>query len=124
MFRQIVLNENGRSGANWNAGATINALYRINVEHFCGINARFIFPWMNAVNRTSIDTSGISHPNTCFSDVCHKAIFRSYYDYSYECCSMLHLESTMLWPDGANGSAIFCRNHPRFPLVIGADERT
>lgn len=56
---KIVSGEDSRNRAHRHTGTTIDALYRVNIEHFLALELFRIFFGMNAVDRTSVDTGSI-----------------------------------------------------------------
>jgi len=79
-FRQIVQSEDRRNRANRYAGAAIDALYRIDVEHLGVRVGRLIFLRVNAVDRASIDAGCIfrAYAGFCYN-VCHLLFFPGIY---------------------------------------------
>src|SRR6266852_4825514 len=74
LLRQIVQREDGRHRTHWHAGAAVNALYRIDVEHLFFAERRLILLRMNAVHRASVYAGGVLGPDARFCNhVCHKA---------------------------------------------------
>jgi len=71
-FRQIVQCENRRHRTHRYAGAAVDALDWINVQHlFFGVTGCILLG-MNAIHRTSIDASGVFGPDAWFCNyVCH-----------------------------------------------------
>ena len=55
-------------GTRRNTGAAIDALVRVDIQHFCRRKFRFVFPRMNAVNRTDIDTRAILRADARLTD--------------------------------------------------------
>lgn len=68
LVRQVIKSKNCRDGTHRDAGATVDALYRIDVKLGFGFEAYFIFPRMNAIHGAGLDTSSILYPNTRFGD--------------------------------------------------------
>jgi hypothetical protein len=55
IFRYVCLCVNRVRGANRNAGAAVNAVYRVDVELLDFREFGFILPRMNAINRANLD---------------------------------------------------------------------
>jgi hypothetical protein len=68
LFRQIVHGEDGRDWTDWDASTTVDALNGIDVEHFLRAVGGFVLLGMNAIDRTSIHTSGVLGSDTWFCD--------------------------------------------------------
>src|ERR1700730_17905762 len=66
--RRLVQRENGLDRAGRNAGAAVDALVGMNVEHVGRGVRGFVLPGMNTVDRTHVDTGGIFHANARFTD--------------------------------------------------------
>src|SRR2546422_596657 len=71
---KVVEREDRRNGANRDAGAAVNALYRINVEHLFPFVLFIILLGVDAVYRTCVDAGGVLGSDAGFSNyVCHIA---------------------------------------------------
>ena len=76
LFRQIVQCEDRRHWANRHTCTTIDALHRIDVEHFFASVLGIVFLGMNAVNRACVDASAILGADTRLGyDVGHEYDF-------------------------------------------------
>src|SRR5436190_23434746 len=76
LLGQIVQRKDGRYRAHRYASATIDTLYRIDVEEFGSFVRRLVLLRMNAIGRASVDAGSIFGSNTGFSDyVCHWRFF-------------------------------------------------
>ena len=67
LLGQIVFGEYRLDRTRGFARAAIDALYRVNIQDFGRFEVRFIFPGMDAVNRTDVNTGSILRPNAGFS---------------------------------------------------------
>src|SRR5579885_3693311 len=79
LFRQVVERENGRHRADRHAGAAVDALDRIDVQHLrLGVIGLVLFG-MDAVHRAGVYARGIFGSNAGFCNhVCHGDFSRSY----------------------------------------------
>src|SRR5437588_40145 len=68
LLRQVVEGEDGRDRAYRHAGAAIDALHRIDVEHFFLGKTRAVLFRMDAVHRAGIDTRGVFGVDAGFGD--------------------------------------------------------
>ena len=67
-FRQVVDSEDGRDRADRDAGAAVNALDRVNLEHLFAAVCGFILLGMDTIHGTCIDTGSVLGSNTRFCD--------------------------------------------------------
>jgi hypothetical protein len=75
LLRQVFHGKDGRDGADWNASATVDTLYRIDIDHFLGGKCRFVLLGVNAIYRTSIYARMILDSDARFCDhVSHKVL--------------------------------------------------
>jgi len=71
LFWEIVFGKDGFYRAFWFAGATINALIRIDIEYRLSFTVR----WMNAINRTDLYTRFVLYINArCCNDISHSSL--------------------------------------------------
>jgi hypothetical protein len=75
LLGKIIEGEDGRDGANWNAGAAIDALDRVDIKQLLGGVGRLVLFGVDAVDRASIHTRRVlgSDAGFCY-DVCHVSI--------------------------------------------------
>src|SRR3974390_1275841 len=77
LFRKIIQREDRRNRTDRNAGAAVDALYRIDVKHFGAGVLFLILLGMYAINRASVNACRVFYTNAGFRDyVCHKKISR------------------------------------------------
>jgi hypothetical protein len=63
LLRGLIEREDGFYRAGWNAGAAIDALIWMDIEHLHGRKLRFVLARMDAVDGTDVDTGTILRPN-------------------------------------------------------------
>src|SRR5713101_5255766 len=56
LFRKVVEREDGRDRTNRNAGAAIDAFYRVDIQHLLGPELLGVLLGMNAIHRTRVNT--------------------------------------------------------------------
>jgi 6-pyruvoyl-tetrahydropterin synthase len=79
LLRQVVERENRRHGAHRDAGAAVDALHRVDVEHLGLGEVGLVLLRMDAIDRAGVDAGGIFGSNARFSDyVCHWRCFPRY----------------------------------------------
>ncbi len=66
--RSLVEGKDGFDRAVRHAGAAVDALIRVNIEHVSGSERRLVLPGMYTVDRTDINTRGVLHANARFTD--------------------------------------------------------
>src|SRR6266446_5882565 len=59
LFRQIVEREDGRDRAHGHAGAAVDALHGIDIQHLLGCELVGVLLGMNAIHRTGVNTGGV-----------------------------------------------------------------
>src|ERR1700686_4136289 len=70
---QVVQRKNCRHRAHRHTGSAVDALNRVDVQHFLLCVRRRILLWVDAIHRASVDTCGVLGANTRFCDyVGHK----------------------------------------------------
>jgi len=75
LFRQIVERENGGNRAHRNAGATIDAFHRIDIQQLFGRVGRLVFLRVNAIDRTRVHTGGVFGADARLSNhIGHKGV--------------------------------------------------
>src|SRR6266511_2133851 len=68
LFRQVVDGEDGRDRADRNAGAAVDALDRVDIDHLLFGESGLIFLGVNAIYRACIDAGGVLGSNAGFCD--------------------------------------------------------
>jgi len=68
LFGKIVEREDRGYGTNRHACATIDAFYRIDVQHFLAFKFLGVLLWVNAIYRAGIDTGCVFCANARFSN--------------------------------------------------------
>jgi hypothetical protein len=68
LFRQVVHCEDGRDRADWDAGAAVDALDRVNIDHFLFAECGLVFLGVNAIDRACIHAGGVLGSNAGFCD--------------------------------------------------------
>src|SRR5580658_9393103 len=77
LLRQIVLSENRGNRTNRHASAAIDALYRVDVEHFDGGVLIFVLLRMDAIHRAGVDAGRVLSTDAGFRNyVCHVVLSR------------------------------------------------
>ena len=71
---EIVEREDGGDRADGDAGAAIDALHRVDVDHVDRGEVRLVFFRVDAIHRTSVDTGRVFRSDTGFRNyVCHRS---------------------------------------------------
>ena len=68
LFGKVVRRENRRDGTDGDTSAAIDALYRVNEEHFFAVKLFLVLFRVNAIDRTSVDASCVLCPDAGFGD--------------------------------------------------------
>src|SRR5439155_26343597 len=78
LLRDIVLRENCSDRTGRLARTTIDAFFRMDIKHRRCFEFWFIFLWMDAIHRTSVDAGRVLSADARFAnDVCHRIYFWS-----------------------------------------------
>jgi hypothetical protein len=72
LLGQIILGKDRLNRASRLARSAVNALVRVNIQHFSRFEIRFVFTGMNAINRANVHTGCILGPYAGLRyNICH-----------------------------------------------------